>query len=438
MSDISRRGVIARGGLLTAGAALGSLGAQAWGAPPASARGLAGRASGNRGNFRSTDAALRSAVDKGTVWGVAGLGATERGMAYEGFFGQANVHTGTPMAPDTVLWLASMTKTFTAIACMQLVEQGAIDPDQRASEILPQLAAPKVLEGFDSHGAPILRPAKRPILVRHLLTHTSGYTYANWSKVYTRYEEVTGIADITTTKNSAFDGPIEFDPGERWEYGISMDWVGKLIEQVTDQSLEVYFRENIFSPLGMKDSGFLMGTDQRRRVATLGARQADGSLVPEAFEIPQRPEFFEGGGGAFSTPQDYLRVLRALLNDGELDKVRILRPETVLRMRTNQIGALNVHEMVSASPIWSNDFDQFPGQRHKWGFSFDINEKPGPHGRAGGSISWAGLLNCYFWVDPVKKVTGGLFTQVRPFYDARVVALYGAFESGLYRGLGRA
>jgi CubicO group peptidase (beta-lactamase class C family) len=417
---------------------VGSLGAQAVGAPPASARGIGGWRRGHSGNFGSIDAALRAAVDNGTVLGVAALGATSKGLAYEGFFGRANAQTGTPMAPDTVFWLASMTKTFTAIACMQLIEQGKLDPEQRAGDILPQLTSPKVLDGFDAHGAPILRPAKRPITVRHLLTHTSGFTYANWSEVLTRYEQVTGLPDITTVQNDAFDAPIEFDPGERWEYGISMDWVGKLIEQVTDQSLEVYFRENIFGPLRMKDSGFLIGTDQRRRVATLGARQADGSLKPEPFEIPQRPEFFMGGGGAFSTPQDYLRVLRALLNGGTLDRIRILRPETVVKMRTNQIGDLDVHKMQTAAPAWSNSFDQFPDQRHKWGFSFDINEKPGPHGRAAGSISWAGLLNCYFWVDPVKNVTGALFTQVRPFFDDRIVSLYGEFESGLYRGLGLA
>jgi CubicO group peptidase (beta-lactamase class C family) len=404
---------------------------------PASARGAAGWQRGRSEDFESIDAALHAAVDNGTVLGVAAMGGTSKELAYEGFFGKANAQTGTPMAPDTVFWLLSMTKAFTAVACMQLIEQGKLDPEQLAGDILPQLASPRVLDGFDAHGKPILRPARRPITVRHLLTHTSGFTYANWSEALPRYEQVTGLPDITSLQNKAFDAPLEFDPGDRWQYGISMDWVGKIIEQVTNQSLEVYFRENIFEPLGMKDSGFLIGTDQRRRVATFAARQADGSLKPEPFEMPQRPEFFMGGGGAFSTPQDYLRLLRALLNGGMLDGVRILRPETVVQMRTNQIGNLDVQETRTAAPDWSNSFDQFPGQRHTWGFSFDINEQPGPHGRAAGSISWAGMLNCYFWVDPVKDVTGALFTQVRPFYDDRIVSLYGEFESGLYRGLGR-
>ena len=388
--------------------------------------------------FTSIDIALQNAVENGSVLGAVATGCTSHGLAYEGTAGKANTETGTPMTSDAVFWLLSMTKTLTAVACMQLIEQNRLDLDQPASDILPQLESPQVLEGFDTDGAPRLRPAKWPITVRHLLTHTSGFTYANWSEVLARYENVTGLPDIATSQNRAFDAPIEFDPGERWEYGTSMDWVGKLIEQVTNQSLEIYFRENIFEPLGMKDSGFLISSEQRRRVATFASRQPDGSLTPEPFEMPQRPEFFSGGGGAFSTPRDYIRVLQALLNGGTLDGARILQPQTVTRMRTNQIGDLNVHEMRTAAPDWSNSFDNFPDQPHKWGLSFDINTQPGPHGRAAGSISWAGLLNCYFWIDPTKDVAGALFTQVRPFFDDRVVSLFGAFESGLYHGLGRA
>lgn len=360
--------------------------------------------------------------------------ATPRGVIYEGTFGAANDETGAPMTTDTVFWLLSMTKAFTATACMQLIEQGRLHLDDDAAKYLPELAAPQILEGFAPDGTPRLRPAQRAITVRHLLTHTSGYTYSIWSEALTRYEQKTRMPDIATCRNTAFAAPLEFEPGERWEYGISMDWVGKLVEAVTDQSLDVYFRENIFAPLGMKDSGFLIGSEQKRRVATFHNRRADGALQAAPFEMPQRSEFFMGGG-AFSTPRDYMAFLQALLNGGVLGGVRILKPETVAMMMQNQIGDLNVHEMRSAQPAYSQSFDQFPGEAHKWGLSFDINTKSGPNGRSAGSISWAGLLNSYFWLDPVKKVTGALFTQILPFYDARVVALYGAFERGLYAGL---
>lgn len=425
MNQVTRRTILQRGGLLGGLLALDAVSPAFAATRPAASLRSAG----------AIDAALRGGVSRNDVAGVVAVAATQEGMAYEGAFGVADVASGTPMSPDTVFWLLSMTKAFTATACMQLVEQGRIHLDDAAAKYLPELAAPHVLEGFAADGTPRLRPAKRAITVRHLLTHTSGYTYSIWSEALTRYQQTTGMPDIATCKNAAFAAPLEFDPGERWEYGISLDWVGKLVEAVSDQSLEVYFRENIFAPLGMKDSGFLIGSAQKKRVATFHSRRADGGPEPGPFEMPPRPEFFMGGGGAFSTPRDYMIFLRALLNGGALGGARILRPETVALMMQNQIGELNVHEMRSAQPAYSRSFDQFPGQPHKWGLSFDINTEPGPNGRSAGSVSWAGLLNCYFWIDPVKHVTGALFTQILPFYDERVVALYGAFERELYAGL---
>ncbi|TCR73376.1 serine hydrolase domain-containing protein [Rhizobium sp. BK376] len=426
MNEMTRRAVLTRGSMAAAAAYLGATAVQA-------AAGEAPRRS--NGKFKSIDAAMSKAVSDRTVAGAVAMAATQKGMIYEGLFGKANPEAGAPMQPDTVFWLLSMTKAITATACMQLIEQGRLKLDDDASKYLPQLAAPKVLVGFDANGQPQLRPAKNTIKVHHLLTHTSGYTYANWSDVIPRYETATGLPDIATCENAAFNVPLEFEPGERWQYGISMDWTGKLVEAVSDQSLEVYFRENIFQPLGMKDSGFLISSEQKRRVATCFSRESDGGLKAMPFEMPQRPEFFMGGGGAYSTPRDYMMLLQALLHGGKFNGAKILKPETVAMMMQNQIGELNVRKMISSAPAYSNSFDQFPEQKHKWGYSFDINTEAGPHGRSAGSVSWAGLLNCYFWIDPVRKVTGSLFTQLLPFYDDRVVALYGDFERGLYDGL---
>jgi CubicO group peptidase (beta-lactamase class C family) len=385
--------------------------------------------------YASLDQCLQGAVNDGTVAGVVAMGATERGLVYEGASGRANSTTGSAIGPDTIFWLLSMTKAITATACMQLIEQGKLRLDQPAGDILPQLKARQILDGFDSTGRPKLRPARNAITVRHLLTHTSGFTYSIWSDQLSQFEKVTGLPDIGYSMNGAFAAPLEFEPGERWEYGISMDWVGKLVEAVTDQSLEIYFREHIFEPLGMLNTGFLIGSAQKQRVATMHRRQVDGSLVPEPFEINQRPEFFMGGGGLFSTPRDYMAFLQMLLNGGEYRGERVLRADTVATMFRNHIGDLQVTEMKTAQPSWSNSFDQFPGEVHKWGLSFDINTQPGPHGRSAGSASWAGLLNTYFWVDPVKRAAGSLFTQTLPFYDARVVDLYGRFEQQFYAAL---
>jgi len=390
------------------------------------------------GAFGSIDRTLQRAVDDRQIAGVVAVGATDKGIVYEGSFGRRDAAHGPAMSLDTVFWLLSMTKAVTATACMQLVERGKLQLDDPVGKLMPELASPKVLEGFDASGAPKLRPARRPITLRHLLTHTSGLTYSNWSDKLPQYEKFTGQADIAESKNGAFAAPLEFDPGERWQYGIGMDAVGKIVEAVSDQSLEIYFRENIFAPLGMTDTGFLISSAQKRRVATTYSRQPDGSLASMPFEMPQRPEFFSGGGGLFGTPRDYMTFLQMLLRDGAFRGARILKPQTVAMMRQNQIGDLNVNPLKTSAAAWSNDADLFPGMPQKWGLSFDINTQPGPNGRSAGSYAWAGLLNCYYWVDPVKKVTGAVFTQLLPFYDARMVELFSAFERGIYSGLARA
>lgn len=331
--------------------------------------------------------------------------------------------------------VACVTMMMTLGHDMQLIEQGRVGVDQLASEILPELASPQVLEGFDGDGSPRLRPAKRPITVRHLLTHTSGYTYSLWSETLARYEQATGTPIVFSGKNAALNVPLEFDPGDRWQYGISLDWIGKLVEAVTGQSLEIYLRENIFAPLDMKDTGFLIGSEQKRRLATAMQREPDGSLTPQPYESPQRPEFFMGGTGLFSTPVDYMAFLQMLVSEGRFNGACILKPETVAAMMRNQIDDLNVEEMVSPVPAKSKSFDLFPGVPHKWGFSFDINEHPGPNGRSAGSAAWAGAMNSHYWIDPVKKVTGAIFTQVWPFYDDDAVSLFGEFERELYTAL---
>ena len=220
---------------------------------------------GERGRFKSIN---------GTVAGIVALAADSQGVVYEAAYGKRDLAGSAGMTQDTVFWLLSMTKAITATACMQLVEQSKLSLDQPMSEVLPELAAPMVLEGFEASGKPKLRPAKRAITLRHLLTHTSGFTYSNWSDRIPQYEKATGMVDIAESRNGAFASPLEFDPGDRWQYGIGMDVVGKVVEAVSDQSLEIYFREHIFEPLGMVNTGFLISSAQKQRTATTYARQA--------------------------------------------------------------------------------------------------------------------------------------------------------------------
>src|SRR5262245_21719665 len=249
------------------------------------------------------------------------------------------------------------------------------------------------------------------------------------------YEKATGIPFIGECKVAALSAPLMFDPGERWEYGINIDWAGRAVEAVSDQSLEIYFREHIFEPLGMADTGFLISSAQKARVATMYNRKQDGSLEATPFEMPQRPEFFMGGGALFSTPRDYIAFLQMLLNDGTFNGAQVLKPETVALMGQNHIGDLNVVTLKTIRPDLSNDANFFPDMQHKWGLSFDINTEPGPAGRSPGSLCWAGLFNTYFWIDPKKRVTGTIMTQLLPFADVEVLKLYAQFESGLYDAL---
>jgi methyl acetate hydrolase len=318
---------------------------------------------------------------------------------------------------------------------MQLVEQGKLQFDQPMGKLLPQLDSPKVLEGFDAMGWPKLRPARRPITLRHLLTHTAGFTYPTWNEPMAQYLKVTGTPPVALAKNIALEVPLEFDPGDRWQYGINMDWVGKAVEAASDQSLEIYLRENIFAPLGMTDTGFLISSAQKKRLAQLYTRKADESLAPGAFSPPQRPEFFMRGAGLFSTPRNYMAFLRMLLHDGTFNGAQVLKPETVALMRQNHIGDLNVTTLKTADPAASNDVNLFPGMTRKWGLSFEINMEPGPAGRSAGSLARAGFFNTYFWLDPTKRVTGTIMTQLLPFADAEVLRLFARFEKGLYNAL---
>jgi methyl acetate hydrolase len=379
------------------------------------------------------DQILERAVSEGKVPGVVAVAANHDGVIYEGAFGQRGIDSDTPMTLDTVFWIASMTKAITSAAAMQLVEKGKIQLEEPVSRVLPELDSIQVLEGFDSNGHPILRKPKRPITLRHLLTHTAGFTYDMWNADMVRYMEYEGIPGIIECKNiTLLKTPLVFDPGDRWEYGISIDWVGKVVEAVSGQSLRDYLKENIFTPLGMDDTDFIIQPRARERLAAMHQRDENGTLNRIDFEVPQEPEFFMGGGGLYSTAGDYVTFLQMLLHGGTFKGVRILRPETVKEMGINQIGDLNVLPMKTAIPAVTNDVDLFPGMVKKWGLGYMITMEDAPTGRSAGSLAWAGLGNTYYWIDPVKGVTGVLLTQILPFADDAVLELLDKFEKGIY------
>jgi methyl acetate hydrolase len=229
------------------------------------------------------DRILAGAVEAGDVPGVVALAADDNGLCYEGAFGVRTLGQPEPMSLDTVVWLASMTKLVTCVAAMQMVERGRIGLDEPLQVLMPEIATVRVLDGFDGGGSPRLRQPKRPITLRHLLTHTAGFGYHIWNADIARYQEQTGMPPIGQSKLVTLQGPLLFDPGERWEYGINIEWAGQVVERLSGLSLEQYFREHLFEPLGMVDSGFILGPERRARLASVHDRQPDGSLLPSDF-----------------------------------------------------------------------------------------------------------------------------------------------------------
>jgi methyl acetate hydrolase len=381
------------------------------------------------------DAALTRAAEAREVPGVVAMAATADGVLYEGAFGLRNLDTGPAMTLDTVFRIASMTKAVTSVAAMQLVEQGKLQLELPIGNVVPELASPQVLEGFDASGTPRLRPAKRPITLRHLLTHTAGFGYDTWNPELAHYAQAAGAPPRSAGKLASLRMPLVFDPGERWEYGINTDWVGRAVEAGSGKPLDAYFRDHILSPLGMTDTGFTLSNAQQARLVTVHQRNADGTLETVTIEAPAQREFFSGGGGLYSTGRDYLAFLQTLLHSGRFGGAQLLRPETVALMAQNHIGELNAGIMKTGMPELSNDVDLFPGIPCKWGLGYMINLQPGPSGRSVGSPTWAGLYNSYYWIDPQQRVTGVILTQILPFADRGVLRLYGEFESAVYNAL---
>ena len=381
------------------------------------------------------DALLKRATDAGDVPGVVAMAVADGATIYQGAFGTRRLGAAKPMAIDTVVWIASMTKPVTSAAAMQLVEQGRLQLDEPAARWAPGLADAQVLEGFDASGTPVLRPPKRPITLRHLLTHTSGYGYGVWNAPLARYMELMNLPGTASCQNAALQLPLLFDPGERWNYGINIEWVGKAIESASGLSLGEYLRRNLFDPLGMGSTGFRITPAMRKRMSRVHERDGAGTLTAGDFEVPQEPEFEMGGGGLYSTAPDYLAFVRMILNRGSGNGNRVLNPETVELMSRSRMGDLRVQPMITTNPSRSNDAEFFPGVPKSWSLGFMVNHDRAPTGRSSGSLAWAGLSNCYFWIDPARNAGGVFLTQILPFADVKSLPLFLDFETLVYRSL---
>lgn len=370
------------------------------------------------------------------VPGVVAIATDRDENIYEGTAGVRCIDADQPMTTDTVFAVFSTTKAIAGTACLQLVEEGRLDLDAPAKLYVPELGEVQVLDGFAADGTPLLRPPKREITTRMLLTHTAGFGYDFFNETYRRLADERGLPSVISATKAALRAPLLFDPGEQWEYGLNMDWAGQVVEAVTHQRLGAVLAERVLGPLEMTSTAFQLTDEMRSRRAVLHQRGTDRRLrARPQWELPPDPEVHMAGHGLYSTAEDYCKFIRMWLNDGAGPNGRVLREETVEMATRNHIGRLKVKALPAVIAAVTNPAEFFPGMPKSWALTFMINDRDAPTGRPAGALGWAGLANLYYWIDRRTGVGGFWASQVFPFADPPAVGGYLDFEAAVYESL---
>ncbi len=388
-----------------------------------------------QGFSQAADAVLQGTVNRANgVPGVVAMATNSSATMYEGAFGKRDLSHAAPMTTDTVMAIFSCTKAVTGVAVMQLVEEGKIGLHDAAKKYVPEIADIMVLDGFDAHGAPKVRPPKSDITVSQLLLHTAGFGYDFFNHDLVKYGSAKNVPSVVTASLASLRSVLLHDPGTAWEYGSNIDWVGKVVEAVRGKRLGDVMSERIFTPLDMDNTGFTMSPSMRARRASMHARSPEGVMSAMSdFELTQVPEQHMGGHGLYSTIGDYMKFIRMVLNDGAAASgARVLKAETVDLMSANSLGDMKIKMLPGAIPSLSNDAEFFPGMPKSWGYTWMVNDQQAPTGRPAGAVAWAGLANLYYWIDRKNKVGGMWGTQILPFVDGVSVPGCLNFEKTVY------
>lgn len=376
------------------------------------------------------EAAFAQATSRLGIPAAIGVVANGEKILWSAVAGHRHVAAGVALEFDDIFRLYSMTKPLTTVAALQLVEERKLHLDEPVSRQLPDLERVLVLEGFSAEsGEPRLRRPGRAITARHLLTHTAGFGYEFWNEEIRQFAAATGGGGLASLRAGDLISPLLFDPGERWQYGISTDWLGRLVEELSGMSLGEYFQRRILAPLGMKDTGFRVPEEKHARIVSTHWRQSDGAWEEAAPAAPA-PHYESGGGGLSSTASDYVRFLQMLLRGGD----GLLRRESIQQMEANQIGAHTAGRMATSQTDWASAVDFRPGVEHKFGFGMQINSEAYETGRPAGTAGWAGLANTYFWIDRASGNCAILMMQLLPFFDPAAVGMLHEFERMVYGG----
>ena len=378
----------------------------------------------------SIDRVLQDAVAAGAVPQVVAMAADRDGVIYEGAAGPRAAGSDDQVSPDTHFRIMSMTKMVATVAALQQLEQGNLDLDAPIDSYCPTFADVQVLDGFDGD-TPRLRPPATRATVKQLMTHTTGLGYWFWSADLQRWEAATGTPTVLSGSNVIFTAPMLADPGTRFEYGINIDWLGKVVEAASGVTLDVAVKEGITGPLGMDETAFAPTAVQRADLAPVHVQGEDGAWVATEIDLNPTPDYWAGGHGLHSTPRDYLRFQQALLHDGTFEGTKILAPSTVDAAFTNQIGELDFPPAIpTADTASTHEFNLGPG--YKFGYGLLLNAEDIPGHRRAWSGAWAGLCNTHFWVDRTAGITGAIYSQFLPFVPPAALQLYADFEAAIY------
>lgn len=370
------------------------------------------------------------------VPGVVAMVTDRDGDIYSGASGERRIG-GDPMTEDTVFAIFSTTKAIAGTTALQCVEDGLLDLDAPAKEYAPAIGNLQVIDGFDDNGQPRLRAPKSDVTTRQLMLHTAGFGYDFFNEDYKRLAEEHGQPSVVTGSRASIETPLLFDPGEKWEYGTNIDWVGQVVEGIRGKRLGEVMSERVFAPLGMTDIAFTRTDDMKSRTATIHARGEDGSLTPmDDFALPDDPEVHMGGHGLYGSVPEYMKFIRMWLNDGAGPNGRVLKPETVdWAVKGALVPPQKVTMLPGVIPSLSNDAEFFPGLAKDWSYTFMVSSEEAPTGRPAGAIGWAGLANCFYWIDRANGVGGYWATQILPFGDPESFTGYMDFETAVYQAL---
>jgi methyl acetate hydrolase len=393
-----------------------------------------------REDFRqAADAILHRTVGSaGGAPGVVAMATDRKANFYEGAAGRRELGKDQPMTTDSVMAIFSTTKALTGTCVMQLVEEGKIRLEDAAKKYVPEIAEIQVLDGFDSAGQPKTRAPKRDITVGDLILHTAGFCYEFFSHDDLKYRGAKGVPTVVSSSFASIRTVLLHDPGERWTYGVNIDWLGRIVEQQRGKRLGEVMKERVFDPLGMVDIGFTMSESMKARRATIHDRAMDGKLTPlPDLVLPQPPEMDMGGHGLYASVGEYMKFIRMMLGDGAGPNGRVLKAETVAQMCQNGLGSLKSGGWTTSIPSLSNEGEFFPGLPKSWAYTFQVNDEPTPSGRPAGSLMWAGLANLFYWIDRKNGVGGFWGSQILPFQDVASYPGFVDFETAVYQHLRR-